>query len=165
MRRRVASPEAETVSYCPVRISWTASSEVPNVLMLTLQPEVFSQSVTQSTVLSLLPSSTYPGHASTLTDPSGVPSLASGFSGGGTKAPVLPAVVVAVPPHPDRASAVTALSATALARVVLRTCFSLVEGVQEPEAAAESSSGSLAPGINTSGTFTTCSSRQARRIM
>ena len=48
MSRRVASPDAETASYWPVRISWTASSEVPNVLMLTWQPEDFSKSVTQS---------------------------------------------------------------------------------------------------------------------
>ncbi len=56
--RRVASPEAETTSYCPVRISWTASSEVPKVLMVTLQPDSFSKSETQSTAGSLLPSST-----------------------------------------------------------------------------------------------------------
>ena len=58
MSRRVASPEAETVSYCPVRMSCTASSEVPNVLTVTLQPDSFSKSVTQSTFGSLLPSST-----------------------------------------------------------------------------------------------------------
>src|SRR6185436_6361915 len=75
MSRRVASPEAETVSYCPVRKSWTASSEVPKVLTVTLQPDSFSKSLTQSTLGSLLPSSTYPGHARTLTSPSGVPSL------------------------------------------------------------------------------------------
>ena len=58
MRRRVASPEAETVSYWPVRISCTASSEVPKVLTVTWHPLLFSKSLTQSTLGSLLPSST-----------------------------------------------------------------------------------------------------------
>jgi hypothetical protein len=58
IRRRVASPDADTASYCPVRISWTASSDVPNVLMFTWQPEDFSKPVTQSWVLSFVPSST-----------------------------------------------------------------------------------------------------------
>src|SRR5450631_1101554 len=131
MSRRVASPDAETVSYCPVRISWTASSEVPKVLMLTLQPEVFSHSVTQSTVLSLLPPSTYPGQASTLTDPSGVPSLLRGLSGGGTKPPAFAAVVVVLL-HPARVSAAMAPSVTARANVVLRTCFSSSRVPQGP---------------------------------
>ena len=54
----MASPEAETVSYWPVRMSCTASSEVPKVLTVTWHPLLFSKSETQSTLGSLLPSST-----------------------------------------------------------------------------------------------------------
>ena len=43
-----ASPEAVTRSKPPSFISATISSEVPAVLTLTLQPVVFSKSVTQS---------------------------------------------------------------------------------------------------------------------
>ena len=45
-------------SYCPVRMSVTASSEVPNGLKLTLHWVSFSNGCTQSTAGSLLPSST-----------------------------------------------------------------------------------------------------------
>ncbi len=54
----MASPEAETTSYWPVRISCTASSEVPKVLTVTWQPLSFSKSETQSTAGSFEPSST-----------------------------------------------------------------------------------------------------------
>ena len=57
-RRAVASPEAETPSYWPVRISCTISSEVLPTLTLTWQPVSFSKSVTQSTFGSVEPSST-----------------------------------------------------------------------------------------------------------
>src|SRR6478609_351643 len=62
IRRSDASPEAEMTSYCPVRMSVTASSEVPNGLKLTLHWVSCSNGCTQSTAGSLLPSSTYPGH-------------------------------------------------------------------------------------------------------
>ena len=56
--RSVASPDAETPSYSPVRISCTISSEVLPILTLTWQPVSFSKSVTQSTFGSVDPSST-----------------------------------------------------------------------------------------------------------
>ncbi len=57
IRRREASPEAETVSYSPVFIRLTASSEVPKYFTVALQPVCCSKGVTQSTVLSVEPSS------------------------------------------------------------------------------------------------------------
>src|SRR3712207_4243050 len=74
MSRREASPEAETTSYSPVRMRLTASSEVPKYLTLAVQPVSFSKGVTQSTDLSVLPSSAYPGQARMLTSPSMSPS-------------------------------------------------------------------------------------------
>ena len=56
--RSVASPEADTPSYLPVRISVTISSEVLPIFTLTWQPVCFSKSVTQSTFGSVEPSST-----------------------------------------------------------------------------------------------------------
>ena len=56
--RSVASPEAETPSYWPVRMSVTISSEVLPTLTLTWQPVCFSKSDTQSTFGSVEPSST-----------------------------------------------------------------------------------------------------------
>src|SRR6476661_9192432 len=126
MRRSVASPDAETVSYWPVRISWTASSEVPNVLTVTWQPDSFSKSLTQSTLGSLLPSSTYPGHASTLTFPSGVPSLARGLRSG-TLNPPAPVEVVVPPEPPQAARASAARAATAVRAVVLRLVLVLMQ--------------------------------------
>ncbi len=58
MSRSVASPEAETLSYSPVFISCTISSEVLPILTLTLQPVSSSKPVTQSTAGSVEPSST-----------------------------------------------------------------------------------------------------------
>ena len=58
IRRSVASPEAETPSYWPVRISVTISSEVLPTFVFTLQPVSASKSETQSTFGSVLPSST-----------------------------------------------------------------------------------------------------------
>src|SRR5215475_7969662 len=88
--RSDASPEADTTSYWPVFIRLTASSEVPNVLTVTWQPVAFSNGVTQSTFGSLLPSSAYPGQASTLTLPSPAPSL-SILGRSGAVNPVVPA--------------------------------------------------------------------------
>jgi hypothetical protein len=56
--RSVASPEADTPSYLPVRISVTISSDVLPSFTLTWQPVCFSKSVTQSTAGSVDPSST-----------------------------------------------------------------------------------------------------------
>ncbi len=58
IRRRVASPDADTPSYLPVRISVTISSEVLPIFTLTLQPVSSSKSDTQSTAGSVDPSST-----------------------------------------------------------------------------------------------------------
>ena len=58
IRRSVASPDADTPSYWPVRISVTISSEVLPTLTLTWQPVCFSKSDTQSTFGSVEPSST-----------------------------------------------------------------------------------------------------------
>ena len=57
MSRSVASPEAETPSYWPVRINVTISSDVLPILTLTWQPVCFSNGVTQSTFGSVEPSS------------------------------------------------------------------------------------------------------------
>ena len=56
--RSVASPDADTPSYLPVRISVTISSEVLPIFTLTWQPVSFSKSDTQSTFGSVEPSST-----------------------------------------------------------------------------------------------------------
>ena len=56
--RRVASPDAETPSYWPVRISVTISSDVLPSFTLTWQPVSCSKSDTQSTFGSVEPSST-----------------------------------------------------------------------------------------------------------
>ena len=56
--RSVASPDAETPSYWPVRMSVTISSDVLPSFTLTWQPVSFSKSVTQSTFGSVEPSST-----------------------------------------------------------------------------------------------------------
>ena len=55
--RSDASPDADTTSYSPVFISCTASSEVPKYFMLAWQPVSCSNGVTQSTDLSVEPSS------------------------------------------------------------------------------------------------------------
>ena len=58
IRRSVASPDADTPSYWPVRISVTISSDVLPILTLTWQPVCCSKSETQSTFGSVEPSST-----------------------------------------------------------------------------------------------------------
>jgi hypothetical protein len=55
--RSDASPEADTTSYSPVFMRLSASSDVPKYFTLAWQPVFFSKGVTQSTLLSLLPSS------------------------------------------------------------------------------------------------------------
>ena len=55
--RSDASPEADTTSYSPVFMRLRASSEVPKYFTLAWQPVFFSNGVTQSIVLSLVPSS------------------------------------------------------------------------------------------------------------
>ena len=54
----MASPEADTPSYLPVRIRVTISSEVLPTFTFTWQPVSFSNGVTQSTFGSVEPSST-----------------------------------------------------------------------------------------------------------
>jgi hypothetical protein len=57
IRRSEASPEAETTSYSPDFISCTASSEVAKYFTFAWQPVASSKGVTQSTALSVEPSS------------------------------------------------------------------------------------------------------------
>ena len=57
IRRSDASPDADTTSYSPDFIKVTASSEVPKYFTLTSQPVSSSKGVTQSTLLSVEPSS------------------------------------------------------------------------------------------------------------
>src|SRR5438477_3920381 len=72
MRRRLASPDAETRSYCPppppppVRISATMSFDVPASLRWILQP------VSWTNLLAKL-GSEYAGHSMRLSDPSPLP--------------------------------------------------------------------------------------------
>src|SRR3954452_2779686 len=80
--RREASPDADTASYSPVFIRLTISSEVPAVLVLTLQPEACSNGWTQSTFGSFDPSSAYPAQATRLTWPSPAPSDCCGLADG-----------------------------------------------------------------------------------
>src|SRR4051795_1805844 len=83
--RSVASPDADTPSYWPVRISCTISSEVLPIFTLTLQPVSFSNEDTQSTLGSLEPFSTYPAQAIRLRAPSPFPTLV-----GSALVPLLP---------------------------------------------------------------------------
>src|SRR5688572_2397279 len=119
MSRRDASPEAETTSYSPVFIRVTISSDVLPILLLTLQPVLCSKPVTQSTLLSVEPFSTYPAQDTTLTWPSPGPSEAnlSIFGGVRPPGPPPPGVVVS-PPQPARART-TAAAAVAANRILL----------------------------------------------
>src|SRR5437879_10283847 len=66
IRRLVASPLADTPSHTvppPCRIRVTISSEVSANLTLIVQPVCVWKGVTQSTLGSVLPLSTYPVHA------------------------------------------------------------------------------------------------------
>ena len=71
--RTEALPEADTPSYCPVRISVTISSEVLATFAFTWHWVSCSNGVTQSTLLSVEPSSAYPGQTTMLSLPSPAP--------------------------------------------------------------------------------------------
>src|SRR3954471_13670942 len=119
MRRSEASPEADTASYCPVFIRVTISSDVPAILVLTLQPVAFSNGWTQSTVLSFEPSSAYPAQATRLTWPSPAPRVCIADSFGGVKpasVPPPPLDVLLLSPQPA-ANSETAAIATSARRV------------------------------------------------
>src|SRR5689334_12213235 len=82
MSRSVASPDADTPSYCPVRINCTISSDVLPIFTLTWQPVCFWNGCTQSTLGSFCPLSAYPAQAMMLSCPSPLPTdLAVGTSG------------------------------------------------------------------------------------
>src|SRR5436305_15289091 len=66
IRRRLASPEAETASYCPVRINVTILSEDPPYLARTLQPLALVKGFTHCGWV-------YASHAIRLTAPSPFP--------------------------------------------------------------------------------------------
>src|SRR4051794_18393340 len=98
---------------------FTISSDVPAILVLTLHPVCFSNGWTQSTVLSLEPSSAYPAQATSLTGPPPCPGDAWASILGGLKpAAALPPVLdlSLLPPQPA-ASSETAATATSARRV------------------------------------------------
>src|SRR3954452_5052587 len=115
MRRNVASPDADTPSYWPVFISWTISSDVLPILSWTthLPPMAFSNGCTQSTVLSLLPSSAYPAQLTRLRLDSSAPISARSCSFGtpGPPPPPPPVPPLLPPPHPATSPAVAAATA------------------------------------------------------
>src|ERR1700750_1690022 len=80
----------------------TISSDVPATLTLTLQPVCFSNGVTQFTLGSSDPFSTYPAQATRLTSPSPVTSAASLSIFGGVS--LLVAAPVVPPPLPQPAT-------------------------------------------------------------
>src|SRR5882757_9267213 len=82
----------------------TISSDVPAVFTVTLHPVDVSNGVTQSTVLSFEPFSTYPAHATRLTWPSPVPNEASLAMLGGFRPDPGAAVPPLVPPLLQAAS-------------------------------------------------------------
>src|SRR3984893_1171473 len=97
--RLVASPLAETPSHWvppPWRISVTISSEVLAKLTLILQPVWVTNGVTQSTLGSVLPLSTYPVHATRFSAPSPAPMLVGRLDAG--------CALFDVPPHAARTS-------------------------------------------------------------
>src|SRR3954453_21368947 len=112
IRRRVASPEADTPSYWPVRMSVTISSDVLPILTLTLQPVCCSKSDTQSTFGSVEPSSTYPAQAMRSTSPSPLPSFLRAFGRHGP-CPLAPRPLAGAdnPPPPPQAPTPTASTA------------------------------------------------------
>src|SRR5512139_75136 len=132
MSRSEASPDAETASYWPVFIRLPISSEVPATLVLTLHPVCFSNGCTQSTFLSLEPSSAYPAQATRLTCPSPAPSDCSAGILGTVKPPWPGAValVEAASPPPQAAATrpVRAAAAVASARRLDHMAFSLSRG-------------------------------------
>src|SRR3954468_7093816 len=68
IRRRLASPDAETASYWPVRISVTISSDEPPYFALTLQPVAFVNGFTHRCFL-------LPSHAIRFSWPSVLPTF------------------------------------------------------------------------------------------
>src|SRR4051812_30216860 len=116
MSRSVASPDAETPSYWPVFISWTISSEVFPILLLTWQPVACSNGWTQSTFGSLLPSSAYPAQLTRFNCPSPCPRLCCMATLGSAGVP--PAALPPPPPPPPQAASVSAArTATTAARL------------------------------------------------
>src|SRR4051812_9695370 len=116
MSRSVASPDAETPSYWPVFISWTISSEVFPILLLTWQPVACSNGWTQSTFGSLLPSSAYPAQLTRFNWPSPCPRLCCMATLGSAGVP--PAALPPPPPPPPQAASVSAArTATTAARL------------------------------------------------
>src|SRR6266542_1557384 len=73
--RRLASPDAETTSYFAGLVAYrlNASSLVPKTWTVVSHPELSSNGFTQLTVGSVPPFSASPGHASTDSAPSPVP--------------------------------------------------------------------------------------------
>src|SRR5437899_9946516 len=110
-----ALPDADTPSYCPVRIRVTISSEVLATLTFVWQPVAFSNGLTQSTFGSVEPSSQYPAQQMTERCPS--PGPTDDFTGtfGTVKAaaPDVELLLLLLPPHAD--------SVTAVASTVTRT--------------------------------------------
>src|SRR5919201_6662273 len=102
MRRNVASPEAETMSYWPppppppVRISATIWFEDPASLRWTLQPVCLSNGLRHC-------GSAYPGHSMRLSVPSGLPIEVGRFD-------FLPADFLPLLPQPAAATASAAVS-------------------------------------------------------
>src|SRR4051794_29022888 len=119
MSRSDASPDADTVSYWPVFIRATISSDVPAILVLTLQPVCFSNGVTQSTLGSLEPSSAYPAQATRLTWPSPCPTDCC-IGTLGTVKPPCPAAVALSPESPPQAAAVSPIASVAAAASAMR---------------------------------------------
>src|SRR5436853_7535536 len=107
-----ALPDADTPSYCPVRISVTISSEVLATLTFVWQPVAFSNGLTQSTFGSVEPSSQYPAQQMTERCPS--PGPTDDFTGTfGTLKAAAPDVdllllllLLLLPPHADSVTAV-----------------------------------------------------------
>src|ERR1700742_2757286 len=95
-------------------MSVTISSDVPATLTLTLHPVCFSNGVTQFTLGSSDPFSTYPAQATKLTWPSPVPSADSLSIFGGVNLVVVPPVAPAPLLHPATTSRPTAAIAALL---------------------------------------------------
>src|SRR3954454_16065061 len=68
INRRLASPDAETASYCPVRIRVTISSDEPPYFAFSLQPVCFTNGFTHWGAV-------YPSQAIRFTVPSPLPIL------------------------------------------------------------------------------------------
>src|SRR3954454_15170951 len=94
MRRRLASPEAETMSYCeppPWRMSVTISSEEPAYLACTWQPVCFWKGLTHCGCVD-------PSHATRLSRPSPGPIFVGRFEAA-LPPPPPPLLLSSLPPH------------------------------------------------------------------